>query len=255
VSYLPQVFNYEGAEIRTIVKDGEVWFVAKDVCEFFGDTNYRRSVSRLEEDEKGVSPLNTPGGVQQMTVVNEAGLYSLLFHMQPQKKAHMSEEDYKERVQKLKNFKRWVTHVVLPSIRKHGAYMTDDVLERSIQDPDFMIGLLTALKEERQKRLEAENTVNILMHVNKTYTATEIAKELGFKSAQQLNKDLERRRIQYNQNGTWVLFSKYADKGYVEIKQEVLDNGKVIYHRRFTQRGREFLLKLYGIQDGEAIAQ
>jgi anti-repressor protein len=95
--------------------------------------------------------------------------------------------------------------------------MTDDMLERSIQDPDFMIGLLTALKEERQKRMEAEKTVNILMHVNKTYTATEIAKELGFRSAQQLNKDLERRRIQYYQNGTWVLFSKYADKGYVEI--------------------------------------
>lgn len=86
---------------------------------------------------------------------------------------------------------------------------------------------------------------NILMHVNKTYTATEIAKELGFKSAIALNNDLAKKRIQFKQNGTWVLYSDYANKGYVEIKQEVLDNGKVIYHRRWTQLGREFLLKLY----------
>jgi prophage antirepressor-like protein len=142
-------------------------------------------------------------------------------------------------------FQDWLAIEVIPSIRKHGAFMTEDVLERTLNDPDYMIGLITALKDEKQKRLEVEKTNHILMHVNKTYTATEIAKELGFKSAQQLNKDLEKQRIQYYQNGTWVLYSKYADKGYVEIKQEVLDNGKVIYHRRFTQLGREFLLKLY----------
>ena len=123
--------------------------------------------------------------------------------------------------------------------------MTDDVLEQSLKDPDFVIGLLTALRDEKKTRLEAQKTVNILTHVNKTYTATEIAKELGFKSAVALNRDLAEKRIQFQQNGTWVLFSKYADKGYVEIKQDVLDNGKVIYHRRFTQIGREWLVKLY----------
>jgi anti-repressor protein len=233
---LPQVFTYGEKQVRTIIENGEVLFVGKDVCDVLEIKNSRDALSRLDEDEKGVVLTDTPGGKQQMLCVNEAGLYALILS---------------SRKPEAKQFKRWITHEVLPSIRKHGAYMTDDVLERSIQDPDYMIGLLTALKEERQKRLEAEKTVNILMHVNKTYTATEIAKELGFKSAQQLNKDLERRKIQYNQNGTWVLFSQYADKGYVEIKQEVLDNGKVIYHRRFTQRGREFLLKLYGVQDNE----
>ncbi|WP_233901744.1 phage antirepressor KilAC domain-containing protein [Paenibacillus polymyxa] len=83
------------------------------------------------------------------------------------------------------------------------------------------------------------------MHVNKTYTATEIAKELGFKSAIALNHDLGNRKIQFRQKDTWLLYSRYADCGYVEIKQEVLDNGKVIYHRRFTQLGREWLLKIY----------
>lgn len=84
------------------------------------------------------------------------------------------------------------------------------------------------------------------MHVNKTYTATEIAKELGMKSAIELNKALAERKVQYKMNDTWVLYSQYANLGYVDIKQEVLDSGRVIYHRRFTQRGREFVLTLVG---------
>ena len=83
------------------------------------------------------------------------------------------------------------------------------------------------------------------MHVNKTYTVTEIAKELGLKSAIQLNKILAEKKIQYQVNGTWVMYSKYSDLGYEEIKQEVLDSGRVIYHRRITQLGREFILQLF----------
>ncbi|MGO4953020.1 phage antirepressor KilAC domain-containing protein [Paenibacillus sp. DRB1-1] len=99
---------------------------------------------------------------------------------------------------------------------------------------------MTKLKEDRTARVQAERTNAILMQVNKTYTATEIAKELGFKSAIALNHDLGNRKIQFRQNDC-----RYADCGYVEIKQEVLDNGKVIYHRRFTQLGREWLVKIY----------
>ena len=239
-----QIFNHPMfGELPVMIVDGVEWFGGTESAKALGFSKPHDAIkNHVEEEDSAVHVVLTNGGKQNKKFINESGLYSLIFGAAKQS----NNSEIKE---KAKRFKRWVTSEVLPSIRKHGAYMTDDVLERSIQDPDYMIGLLTALKEERQKRLEAEKTVNILMHVNKTYTATEIAKELGFKSAQQLNKDLERRRIQYNQNGTWVLFSKYADKGYVEIKQEVLDNGKVIYHRRFTQRGREFLLKLYGVQD------
>jgi phage anti-repressor protein/phage antirepressor YoqD-like protein len=118
-------------------------------------------------------------------------------------------------------------------------------IETMLANPDTIIRLATTLKEERQKRLEAEQTNTILMHVNKTYTATEIAKEIGFKSATALNRDLGKKRVQYKQNDTWVLYSNHANRGYTEIKQEVLDNGKVIYHRRWTQLGRKFLLDLY----------
>ncbi|MEK3787544.1 phage antirepressor KilAC domain-containing protein [Paenibacillus sp. FSL K6-1230] len=147
---------------------------------------------------------------------------------------------------KAEAFQDWLYEDILPSIQKHGVYATDNVIDNILNNPDFGIELLTKLKEERAARVQAERTNAILMHVNKTYTATEIAKELGFKSAIALNNDLGNRKIQFRQNDTWLLYSKYADCGYVEIKQEVLDNGKVIYHRRFTQLGRKWLLKTYG---------
>ena len=142
-------------------------------------------------------------------------------------------------------FQAKVADEIIPSIRKHGIYATDNVINQILDNPDFGIELLTKLKEERAARVEAERKNAILMHVNKTYTMTEIAKELGMKSAIQLNKLLAEKKIQYQVNGTWVMYSQYSDLGYEEIKQEVLDSGKVIYHRRVTQMGREFILKLF----------
>lgn len=97
----------------------------------------------------------------------------------------------------------------------------------------------------RERKEKAEKKNAILMHVNKTYTSTEIAKEIGLKSANELNKILESKKIQFKVNGTWVLYSKYSNCGYEEVKQEVLDSGRVIYHRRFTQLGRDFILNLF----------
>ena len=105
-----------------------------------------------------------------------------------------------------------------------------------------------ALEVERQQALieEKTKTISILTHVNKLYTATEIAKELGFKSAIEFNKKLCEDKIQYKANGTYILYSEHAGFGYDSIKQNVLDNGRVIYDRKWTQIGREFLLKKYG---------
>lgn len=159
MNQLQKLFQYQNHQVRTIVKGGEPWFIAKDVCEVFGDTNYRRSIARLDDDEKGVSPLNTPGGKQSLTVVNEPGLYTLLFHMQPQKKKTLTEDQYNERVKSLKEFKRWVTHEVIPSIRKHGAYMTPETIEKALLNPDTIINLATQLKDEQQKRIAAEQII------------------------------------------------------------------------------------------------
>lgn len=142
-------------------------------------------------------------------------------------------------------FQALVADEIIPSIRKNGIYATDNVIDEILNNPDFGIELLTKLKQERQARVEAERKNTILTHVNKTYTMTEIAKELNLNSAIQLNKLLADRKIQYNVNGTWVLYSPYSSMGYEEIKQEILDSGKVIYHRRITQLGREFILQLF----------
>lgn len=142
-------------------------------------------------------------------------------------------------------FQALVADEIIPSIRKNGIYATDNVIDEILNNSDFGIELLTKLKQERQARVEAERKNAILTHVNKTYTMTEIAKELNLKSAIQLNKLLADKKIQYSVNGTWVLYSPYSSMGYEEIKQEILDNGKVIYRRRITQLGREFILQLF----------
>lgn len=119
------------------------------------------------------------------------------------------------------------------------------MIDNILNNPDFGIELITKLKEERAARVEAEKKNAILTHVNKTYTMTEIAKELNLKSAVELNKILADKKIQYKVNGTWVLYSDYSNLGYEDIKQEVLDNGRVIYHRKITQMGRAFILGLF----------
>ena len=229
---LQRVFEFDGKQVRAKAVDGRVWFAAKDICAILDISNHRNAVAKLNEGQKGVQVMDTPGGPQEMAVITEAGVYKIAF---------TSQKPEAER------FTDWVAEEVLPTIRQHGAYMTPEVIEKAIINPDFVIRLATRLKEERELRLEVEATNAILMHVNKTYTTTEIAKELGFRSATALNRDLAKRRIQFKQNNTWVLYSDYADRGYTEIKQEVLDNGRVIYHRRWTQMGREFLLRLYAV--------
>ena len=151
-----RIFDFEGTEVRTVMKDGDIWFVAKDICDVFGETNRNRAMQSLDEDEKGYTQMTTPGGKQQVSIVNEPGLYSLLFSMQPSKARGVSNEHILERQQKLKNFKRWVTHEVIPAIRKHGGYLTEQKIEEALLNPDVLIQLATTLKEEREKRKQAE---------------------------------------------------------------------------------------------------
>ena len=115
----------------------------------------------------------------------------------------------------------------------------------SLSIPQNYIEALKQLIISEEARIEAENKNAILMHINKNYTVTEIAKELGMKSAIELNKALKDKKIQYSVNGTWVMYSNYSNLGYEDIKQEILDSGKVVYHRKITQLGRDFILNLF----------
>ena len=140
-----------------------------------------------------------------------------------------------------KKFQMWLATEVLPSMRKYGMYATDELLD----NPDLLIAAATKLKEERAARLEAEKQRDKLVHQNKLYTTSEIAKELGLSSATKLNNLLSEKKIQYKQNKTWLLYSKYSELGLVSINQEVLDNGKIIYDRKWTGKGRDFILNLF----------
>lgn len=222
--------NEEFGEIRTVIIENEPMFCLSDVCKALGLTQPSKVKERL--NEKGVSsiPTLTAGGEQKLLYINESNLYKTIFQ---------------SRKESAERFTGWVTDEVLPCIRKNGIYATDNVIDNILNNPDFGIELLTKLKEERAARIEAEKTNAILMHVNKTYTMTEIAKEIGLKSANELNKILAEKKIQYKSNGTWVMYSDYSDLGYESIKQETLDSGRVIYHRRITQLGRKFILDLF----------
>lgn len=137
-----QVFkNPEFGEIRVIEKDGEPWFVAVDVCDILGLSNPTIAVSRLDNDERAKFNLGRQGDA---TIVNEPGLYTLILgSRKPEAKA----------------FKRWITHEVIPSIRKYGAYMTPEKLEEAVCNPDTIIEICMQLKleQERRKQVEAEN--------------------------------------------------------------------------------------------------
>lgn len=223
--------NAELGSVRVVMVNEEPYFVGKDVAEILGYSNASKALAdHVDDDDKlnneSLSSLGQRGG----WIINESGLYSLILC---------------SKLPSAKRFKKWITSEVLPLIHKHGLYATDQVIDNILNNPNFGIELLTRLKEERAARAEAERKNAILMHVNKTYTVTEIAKELGLRSATQLNRILAEKKIQYQVNGTWVMYSRYSDRGYEEIKQEVLDSGRVIYHRRITQMGREFILSLF----------
>lgn len=150
-----QPFSFEGFRVRTIAEDEAGLFVATDIAKILGHRDAANLTRTLDDDEKGTREVSTPRGVQNMTVITEAGLYRAILNR---------ELGYLDGEQKefVRRFQRWVTHEVLPSIRKHGAYATEATIDRILANLDFGIKLLTDLKEERAKRTEAENQVREL---------------------------------------------------------------------------------------------
>ena len=235
----------EFGKVRVVMQDGEPWFVAVDVCDALDIGNSRMAVSKLDEDEKGVSLIDTLGGQQKLGIVNEPGLYVLVLS---------------SRKKQAKGFRRWIAHEVIPSIRKHGAYATEATIDKIIDDPDFGIHLLQQLKAERaQKRaLEAQNAIlqpkaefyDDILNSESTLTTTDIAKDYNM-SAQGLNAFLKKANIQFYQSGRWYLYQKYAEMGLAKSKTP--PNGRP--YLVWTQEGRKFihdLLKSAGIYPNPA---
>ena len=132
-----QIFNYQNNEVRTVEMNGEPWFVLKDVCEVLGISHITDTAKRMDEDEVGQTEVTDSMGRKQSTyIINESGLYNVILR-----------SDKPE----AKPFRKWVTSEVLPSIRKHGAYMTPETLQAAILNPDTLIQLCQQIKAEQDK--------------------------------------------------------------------------------------------------------
>lgn len=251
-----QIFNNEefGA-VRTTGTPEQPLFCLADVARVLG-LKTSKLVQRLSDDVLSKYPISDSLGREQVTnFINEDGLYDVILD---------------SRKPEAKRFRKWVTSEVLPTIRKHGAYMTKDTLERAITEPDFLIQLATTLKEEKAKRLEAEQQceaqkqiigemekkvsyLDLILSSTSTMTITQIAQDYGM-SGQRMNKLLHGLRIQYKVGEQWILYAEYKDKCYVSSETiHFMTNEGVpctTLNTKWTQKGRLFLydiLKKEGI--------
>lgn len=256
-------------KIRTVETNGEPWLVGKDVAEALGYSNTKDAIANHVDSEdkriiqksefttfenhipKSALPVNfIPADVPNrgLTVINESGLYSLILL---------------SKLPKAKEFKHWVTSEVLPSIRKHGMYATEELLD----NPDFAIKVFNELKAEREKRKALETTVDVqkqligelkpkadytgLVLKSKTLlTTTQIAKDYGM-SGKKFNKLLNELKIQYKTGGynkQWLLYSKYQDKGWThsDTIRFTHSDGRddFVLETKWTQKGRLGLYEL-----------
>lgn len=247
--------NKKFGKIRTTVIDGEPWFVAADVCKALEISNSRDAVQRLDEDEKGVVSTDTLGGQQNLTAINEPGLYVLVLG---------------SRKPEAKEFKRWITHDVIPTIRKTGGYVNNDELfietyfsqvEESTKA--MLRATLATVREVNEKNRQLEQTVgvqnqqiaelqpkatyyDVVLQCEDLISITAIAKDYG-KSARWMNSYLHDKGVQYRQGDIWLLYQTYAERGYTSTKTFKYEDGgenHVKVHTYWTQKGRLFIYEL-----------
>lgn len=245
-----ETFNFETNEVRTVVIDEEVWLVAKDVAKTLGYSRTADAIkAHVDEEDKGVGKIQTPGGMQQMTVINQSGVISL---------------SLSSKLPSARKFKRWVTSEVIPSVLKHGAYMTDAKIEQVLTDPDTIIRLATELKTERQAKLELQQNnlvlnqqvnelkpkadyADVILNNKALVTITFIAKDYGM-SGVKMNELLHELGVQYKQGTTWLLYAKHQRKGWTqsETHEVIKKDGttKLVPNTKWTQKGRLGLYEL-----------
>lgn len=244
--------NNEFGEIRSTEINGEPWFVGKDVAEILGYGNPRQALNTHVDDEaKGVHKFDSLGGSQDLTVINESGLYSLILG---------------SKLPSANAFKRWFTSEILPSIHKHGMYARDKIL----YDPDLMITVSTELKAERERTRQLTETVaiqnqqivkmklkasyyDVVLNCADLVAISVIAKDYGW-SANHMNRYLHEKGVQYKQGNIWLLYQQYAELGYTSTKTHSYPSNDGTIHTKvhtyWTQSGRLFiyvLLKANGI--------
>lgn len=232
-----QMFNFENREVRMHMVDGDPWFVGKDVADVLGYSETNAMTRRLNDDD--FISVKLSGMNMKSVLINESGLYAAVMG---------------SKLDSSRKFQRWVTKEVLPSIRKHGGYLTPEKIEEALLNPDTLIQLATNLKEERTQRLLAEQRVNELRPKADYYdsilknkslmTISVIAKNYGM-SAKGMNTLLHDLGVQYNHSGTWLMYSKHQNKGYTHTEMiPVQGSEKLVPSTKWTQKGHIFIYEL-----------
>ena len=235
--------NDEFGEVRTILIGAEPYFVGKDVAEILGYKDTSDALKRhVDEDEKLTRYFTDSGQKREMYIINESGLYSLILS---------------SKMPNARKFKRWVTSEVLPSIRRHGIYATDEL----IANPDLAIAAFQALKQERERVKELNQTVSvqqqqifemtrkidyydIVLNCSDTVSVTRIAKDYGWR-VKRLHNYLHEKGVLTKRGKIWLLEPEYVNKGYTKTKVRTDDEGKLLeVNTRWTQTGRLFIYHL-----------
>lgn len=241
-----RTWTFSGSEVRTVEVNGEPWWVLSDVCKVLELSNPTVVASRLEDDERSKFDLGRQGDA---TIINESGLYSVILRSdKPQAKP----------------FRKWVTSEVLPSIRKTGAYalrdsyQIEDPIERAkrwIDEQQEKKQLQLAVSVQNQQIAELQpkaSYYDVVLNCKDLMSITEIAKDYG-KSAKWMNNYLHEKGIQFKQAGIWLLYAKYADKGYTSTKTQTYNGYDGTVHSKvhtyWTQAGRLFLYDLLKADD------
>lgn len=226
-----QVFNFKNYGVRTVIVNNEPWFVAKDVCDVLNISNSRDAISRLDNDEKdAVGLTDTIGRKQDTAIINEFGVYSLVFA------SHKPEA---------KEFKRWITHEVIPSIRKHGAYLTPQKIEEVLLNPDFIIRLATDLKTEREKVQALQQIVS-----SQEEAIQSISEEISLPEMRQLLNKLVRTGGIEEVGQRWKkLYTQFEYKFHINVEKRlenyVMKGGKKLSKLDFVEKELQMLPELY----------
>lgn len=236
-----QVFTNDAfGTIRTVEHEDKVYFCGRDVATALG---YKDPTNAIKQHCKGVAihhPLETAGGVQDTRFITEGDLYRLIFS---------------SKLPAAQDFEAWVVNEVLPTIRRHGVYAIDELLDND----EFLEHAIIQLRSERAKRLAAEQALleaapkvsyyDVVLQSDSLLTITEIAKDYGL-SAKKLNLLLHEAGVQFKQSGRWFLYARFAEQGYTQSKTHEYDEGKTRTHMYWTQKGRLFVYDLLKNQFG-----
>jgi hypothetical protein len=222
-----QVWNYNAHEIRTVTREGEPWFVAQDVCAILGLGDTSKAVQNLEDAEKGTTSVPTLGGVQSMTIVNESGMYALVF---------------KSRKVEAKAFRLWVTGTVLPQIRKTGSYSLPSsknvygILRGLVDDLERQDQQIAAVSQRVDKIAQGIPALPVPESAAFEYvTPTQIGRMFSPRmSGIETNLRLQFAGLQYRVGGEWVPSDKGKD--YVKTLPVQLENGKCVYQLHWQRR-------------------